>query len=114
MLNGTNHFKNCLNTFKHIRSLSVSTARSSDTHHTSLSYASNQYGKLDIFGSTIGQKLAETALARPNDLAYKFCLTQTSFTFSELKQRVDELAQSLLNMGFKKGRPLKSQYSFAD
>jgi acyl-coenzyme A synthetase/AMP-(fatty) acid ligase len=36
-------------------------------------------------------------------VAYKFCLTQTSITFGEVKQRIDELAQSLLSLGFKKG-----------
>jgi acyl-CoA synthetase (AMP-forming)/AMP-acid ligase II len=39
----------------------------------------------------------------PNNVAYKFCLTQTSLTFREIKQRIDEIGQSLLSMGFKKG-----------
>lgn len=68
-----------------------------------LSYAFNQYGKLDVIGTNIGAQLAQIAHLKPNDLAYKFCLTQQSFTFEELHQRVSELAQSLLSMGFKKG-----------
>ncbi len=36
-------------------------------------------------------------------MAYKFLLTRTSFTFKEVKQRVDEMAQNLLSLGFKKG-----------
>lgn len=72
------------------------------------SYANNQYGKLDLIGSTIGQRVDAMATERPNETALKFCLTQQAFSFLELKQRVDELAQNLLNMGFVKGLNLNA------
>lgn len=72
----------------------------------SLSYEYNQYGDLNIKPSTVGRSLAQMSLDKPNDVAYKFCLTQNTFTFLEVKQRVDELAQNLLNMGFQKGDAL--------
>lgn len=87
------------------RALSV-TNRSSQQQpplHKRLSYEFNQHGDLNMKPSTIGQSLTQMSLDKPNDVAYKFCLTQKSFTFLELKQRCDELAQNLLNMGFKKG-----------
>lgn len=52
---------------------------------------------------TTGDSLSKQVLEKPNDIAYKFCLTQTSLTFSETKQRADEFAQNLLNLGFAKG-----------
>lgn len=84
------------------RAFSLS-ACSNQSNKFEYSYANNQFGKLDIIGSTIGQRVDAMAVERPNETALKFCLTQQAFSFLELKQRVDELAQNLLNMGFTKG-----------
>jgi fatty-acyl-CoA synthase len=51
----------------------------------------------------LGEKVDEMASERPNDICYKFCLNQMALTYVEIKQRVDELAQSLLDLGFSKG-----------
>jgi hypothetical protein len=67
------------------------------------SYFLTDTAGLSLTCSNIGDRLRTIAKEKPNHLCYKFCLTQTSFTFLELDQRVDELAQSLNNIGFKKG-----------
>ena len=68
------------------------------------SYAYNQFSPtMEMVGRTIGEQVSLMANERPTDIAMKFCLTQQTFSFLELKQRVDELAQNLLNMGFIKG-----------
>lgn len=61
-----------------------------------LSYHANQGTHLHLAGQTMQERLDSIASSKPNEVAYKFCATQTSFTFLELKQRVDELAQSLM------------------
>jgi acyl-CoA synthetase (AMP-forming)/AMP-acid ligase II len=68
-----------------------------------LSYSLTDTAGLSLNCSNIGDRLRKIAKEKPNHLCYKFCLTQTSFTFLELDQRVDELAQNLINIGFKKG-----------
>lgn len=111
-LNKFNHFKACLKNLKYARSVSTSSTLFNESFNK-LSYEHNQFSsKLDITGMTVGQKLAEQAAAKPNDLAYKFCMTQASYTFLELKQRVDELAQNLLNLGFTKGNLKTWNYTF--
>lgn len=67
------------------------------------SYAVSNTTNLHLLCDTIGERIDTLAQAKPNDISYKFALTQTTFTFRELKQRVDELAQSFLNMGLQKG-----------
>ena len=67
------------------------------------SYALSECSGLHLLCDTIGDRLKTLAAEKPGNVAYKFCLTQTSFTFKELKQRVDEIAQNLLSMGFQKG-----------
>ena len=52
---------------------------------------------------TVGERLNVLAREKPRDVGYKFALTQTSLSFAEIKQRVDELAQNFLQLGFKKG-----------
>lgn len=71
--------------------------------HKELSYALSEHQGLRLLCDTVGDRLDALALAKPNDEAYKYCLTQQGFTFLETKQRIDEIAQNLLNMGFKKG-----------
>jgi acyl-coenzyme A synthetase/AMP-(fatty) acid ligase len=68
-----------------------------------LSYAVSEANKFKLINSTLGEKIDEMARQRPNDVCYNFCLNQIAFTYAELKQRVDELAQSLLDLGFSKG-----------
>jgi hypothetical protein len=82
------------------RSFSTSTLRKKFEY----SYAYNQFSPtMEMVGRTIGEQVSLMANERPTDIAMKFCLTQQTFSFLELKQRVDELAQNLLNMGFVKG-----------
>ena len=55
---------------------------------SNLSYHSNQGTNQPLVGQTLQERLDLIAARRPNDLVYKFCATQTSFTYSELQQRV--------------------------
>ena len=69
-----------------------------------LSYSSsNNASGLSLLGVTVGDALKDMSIRKPNDICYKFCMTNKSYSFIELKQRVDELSQSFLNMGFVKG-----------
>ena len=70
-----------------------------------LSYSYSQF-PIQLIGATIGDSLDRMAQKRPNHVAYNFSSSQIKYTFIELKQRVDELAQSLLHMGFRKGDKL--------
>lgn len=63
---------------------------------SNLSYHSNQGTNQPLVGQTLQERLDLIAARRPNDLVYKFCATQTSLTYRELQQRVNELAQSLM------------------
>lgn len=63
-----------------------------------------------ITGQTIQDHLNSLASSKPNQVAYKFCASSSSsqitksLTFLELRQRVDELAQSFMQLlGLKKG-----------
>jgi hypothetical protein len=87
---------------KHSQLQAIKTSHFTTSNHLAnkLSYCYSRFG-LNLIGTNVRDKLAETAILKPNDLAYKFCFTQTSYSFGELKTRVDEMAQSLLNMGFK-------------
>ena len=67
------------------------------------SYAQSTTSKLHLLCDTVGDRLNALASEKPDSVGYKFCLTQTSFTFREVKQRTDEIAQNLLSLGFKKG-----------
>ncbi|CAF0973055.1 unnamed protein product [Brachionus calyciflorus] len=68
-----------------------------------LSYTHCDVHNLNLIGKTVVECFNDKVSEKPNEIAYKFCLHQQNFTFIELKQRVDEIAQNLLNMGFKKG-----------
>jgi acyl-CoA synthetase (AMP-forming)/AMP-acid ligase II len=68
-----------------------------------LSYRHLEAGNYKFLGATIYDRLEATASERPNDEAFKFSLTQTSFTYREVQQRIDEIAQNLLKHGFKRG-----------
>jgi fatty-acyl-CoA synthase len=68
-----------------------------------LSYRHTDVGDLRLIGSTMYQRLEETVVVKPNSEAFKFCPTGESYTFKELKQRVDEVAQNLLKHGYKRG-----------
>lgn len=67
------------------------------------SYTHCDTHNLSLIGKTIVECLNERVLDTPNEIAYKFCLQQRNFSFLELKQRADEIAQNLLAMGFRKG-----------
>lgn len=69
-----------------------------------LSYSS---GKSDFFKNMVGlsipDSLKKMALQKPNEICYKFCLSQTALTYMEVQQRVNEFAQNLISLGFNKG-----------
>lgn len=67
------------------------------------SYAMSNTNNLHLLCDTIGDRVASLAELYPNNTCYKFSLTQSSLSFKEIKQRTDEIAQNLLNKGFKKG-----------
>ena len=67
------------------------------------SYAMSNSSNLHLLCDTLGDRINIFAEKLPNETCYKFSLTQTSLTFIEIKQRTDEIAQNLLNKGFKKG-----------
>lgn len=71
--------------------------------HSTHSYAVSEYKNLRLLCDTVGDRIDTLANSVPNYTAYKFCLTQQAFSFIEIKQRTDEIAQNLLNLGFKKG-----------
>ena len=71
--------------------------------YNNLSYAMSNTNGLHLLCDTFADRIEIMAQHRPNDICYKFFLTQTSFTFLEIKQRIDEIAQNLLDLGFKKG-----------
>ena len=71
--------------------------------HQQLSYAVSEFKNLRLLCDTVGHRIETLAATKPDSVAYKFCLTQQSLTFLEVKQRIDEIAQNLLNMGFRKG-----------
>ncbi len=58
---------------------------------------------LHLLSDTVGDRLSVLARNKPNDIGYKFAMHQVGFKFGELKQRVDEFAQNLLQLGFVKG-----------
>ena len=71
--------------------------------HTKMSYSVSETHKLHLLCDTIYSRMKATSKEKPENVCYKFSLTKTSIKFGELKQRVDNLAQSLLEMGYKKG-----------
>ncbi len=71
--------------------------------HNKYSYANCEMKGLRLLCDTIGDRVEVCAATTPDLVAYKFFLTQQSFTFREIKQRTDEIAQNLLEMGFNKG-----------
>lgn len=71
--------------------------------YSDLSYSFISTTKLTLKSDTVGSRLISLAREKPNDVCFKFCLTKSSFTYKDIKQRVDEFAQNLLNLGFKKG-----------
>lgn len=74
-----------------------------DINRAKLSYHSNPPGNFYLVGQTIQERLNLIAASKPNDVVYKFMATKTVFTFGELKQRVDELAQGYMQLGLSKG-----------
>lgn len=86
-----------------VRFFSSSPTFNSDRNRAKLSYHSNPPGDFFLVGQTIQERLESIAASKPNDIVYKFMATKTSFTFGELKQRVDELAQGYLQLGLNKG-----------
>lgn len=74
---------------------------------SSLSYA---YGHntsiVDMIGLTVGQCLEKQVQEQPDEIAFKFSLTKQSFTYKQIKEKSDQMAQHLLAMGFKNGDAL--------
>lgn len=68
------------------------------------SFAMSRTHDTHLLCDTVGDRLAVLAREKPNDVGYKFSLTQTSLSFAEIKQRVDEMAQNFMKLGFKKGK----------
>lgn len=78
---------------------------SSSLNKGKLSYHSTPTGDFRLVGQTLDESLQLISRHKPNEVAFKFCASQTSYTFGELKQRVDELAQSFMNrLGLRKGQ----------
>ena len=71
-------------------------------HHTHSYKITNNDG-LHLLYETLGDRIDKLAQVKPNDECFIFSFNHRRFTFSELKQRVDEFAQNLLNLGFQKG-----------
>ena len=87
-----------------LRKHSYTTAAStSSDSRKKLSYRNSEVGDLRLIGATVYDRVELAAEQRPNETAFKFCLTQESFTFSDLKQRIDEIAQNLLKYGYRRG-----------
>lgn len=74
-----------------------------DPKYSNLSYAMSNTNGLHLLCDSFADRIETMAKHRPNDVCYKFSLTQTQFTFLEMKQRCEEIAQNFLDMGFKKG-----------
>jgi acyl-CoA synthetase (AMP-forming)/AMP-acid ligase II len=75
----------------------------STTAATKLSYWNTESVNLKLIGATVNERLDAMANERPNSEAFKFSLTNTSYTYKELQQRVNEIAQNLLKHGYKRG-----------
>lgn len=71
--------------------------------HQTQSYATSQTTGLRLLSDTVGERMDTLAITNADDIAYKWFLTQQTLTFLEVKQRVSEIAQNLLNIGFGKG-----------
>jgi len=71
--------------------------------HNTHSYANCETKGLRLLCDTVGDRIEACSISTPDSIAYKFFLTQQSFTFREIKQRTDEICQNLLSMGFTKG-----------
>jgi acyl-coenzyme A synthetase/AMP-(fatty) acid ligase len=74
-----------------------------DPKYKKFSYAVSQSANLHLMCDTIGERINVLAREKPDYVAYKFCLSQTGITFREVKQRIDEIVQNLLSLGFQKG-----------
>lgn len=94
--------------YHHQQDLSKSSAvidlpRITNAKHTKYSYSVSDNHGLRLLSDTIGDRIDSLAESAGDQVAYKYCLTQQSITFGDLKQRTDAIAQNLLHMGFKKG-----------
>lgn len=71
--------------------------------HEKLSYKCTPNKGLHLLYETFGDRIDLLAKLKPNDECFIFPYSHRRLTFLELKQRVDEFAQNLLNLGFQKG-----------
>lgn len=71
--------------------------------YNKISYAVSNNTGLHLLCDTVSDRIDILAEQKPSNVCYKFCLTQQQFTFLEIKQRVTELAQNFLEIGFQKG-----------
>lgn len=89
--------------YREPRVIERDTSRLVTPAHSKLSYSVSETHGLHLLCDTIYERLSTVAHEKPANVCYKFSLTGHSVTFSELKQRADQLAQSLLSMGYRKG-----------
>lgn len=68
-----------------------------------LSYAMSNSNGLHLMCDTFADRIEIMAKHKPDQICYKFAMTRQQITFLEIKQRIDEIAQNFLDMGFKKG-----------
>lgn len=99
----TNDNKEDLKRFKELNSHSADYTKLIKSAHTELSYSVSEPHNMHLLCDTIYGRLSSTAMAKPDDICYKYSFTNTTLKFEELVERVDNLAQSLLNLGYNKG-----------
>lgn len=71
--------------------------------HEKLSYRVTSNKGLHLLYETFSHRIDLLAKLKPNEECFIFPYNHRRLTFLELKQRVDEFAQNLLNLGFQKG-----------
>lgn len=86
-----------------VRSLSSTQQPPTYAKESKWSYRHGESYGQRLIGATLYERLEDMVSQKPNDVLYKFCLTQEQFTFAEFKQRVDNMAQSMLKQGYKRG-----------
>lgn len=69
-----------------------------------LSYATTINSDFNLLPDTLGDLIKKNAKEKPNDICYTFPHNGgLNLSFLELEQRVNQMAQSLLNLGLQKG-----------
>jgi acyl-CoA synthetase (AMP-forming)/AMP-acid ligase II len=81
----------------------LSTPKSRGVSNKSLLSYQNIKPNFELLGQTVNERFDLMLAKCPDHVAFKFSLTQTSYSFRELKQRIDQIAQHYLDLGFRKG-----------